>query len=180
MVWSLIVIVFLASADQLLKTVVRTSLSPQDSIQVINGFFYLVHRSNPGAAFSLLANREWGIYLLIVISSVVTVAMLVIIYHSRHFRLTACLSLICAGSLGNLVDRIRYKAVTDYLDFHFGSFIFPTFNLADILIVCGTFLLALLILTDQHLFDNWAKGIQKNTVVSAIQQEETDGNKSNN
>lgn len=61
--------------------------------------------------------------------------------------------MITAGSVGNLIDRIRLKAVTDYLDFHFGRYIFPTFNLADMLIVCGTILLMIFVLIDQTLLD---------------------------
>ncbi|MGI6333977.1 MAG: signal peptidase II [Saccharofermentanales bacterium] len=162
MAWSIIVIILLASADQLLKVVVRNNISPADSITVIDGFFYLVNRHNPGAAWSFLANKDWGIYVLTAISAAVTLVMIVIIFRSRHVRLQACLTLISAGSVGNLLDRIRYKGVTDYLDFHFGNYIFPTFNLADILIVCGTILLALLILTDHDLVKGgWSCWLKK-------------------
>ena len=151
MVWAIIVIVLLTSADQLLKLLVKTNLSPTDSMPVIDNFFYLVNRRNTGAAWSFLAGKDWGIYVLAAVSAVVTAVMLVIIWKSRHTRLKACLALIAAGSLGNLIDRVRDLAVTDYLDFHFGSYVFPTFNLADMLIVCGTILLALLILLDQSI-----------------------------
>lgn len=155
MVWSIIVIILLASADQLLKAVVRSSITPLESIPVIDGFFNLVNRKNPGAAWSFLADQDWGIYVLTAVSGIVTLMMLFIIIRSQNKRLQACLAIISAGSLGNLVDRIRYRAVTDYLDFHFGNYVFPTFNLADMLIVCGTILLALLILTDHSLLEDW-------------------------
>lgn len=151
MVWSIIVIVLLASADQLLKLLVKTNLSTADSVTVIDNFFYIVNRKNPGAAWSFLAGKDWGIYVLAGVSAIVTAVMLVIIWRSRNIRLRACLTIICAGSLGNLIDRVRDRAVTDYLDFHFGSYIFPTFNLADMCIVCGTILLALLILFDHSI-----------------------------
>lgn len=148
MVWAIIVIVLLTSADQLLKLLVKTNLSLNDSIPVIDNFFYIVNRRNTGAAWSFLAGSDWGIYALAATSAVVTTVILIIIWRSRHIRLRACLTVIAAGSLGNLIDRVRDLAVTDFLDFHFGSYVFPTFNLADSLIVCGTILLALLILTD--------------------------------
>ncbi|HAL74630.1 MAG TPA: signal peptidase II [Clostridiales bacterium] len=151
MVWAIIVIVLLVSADQLLKLLVKINLSPADSIPVIDNFFYIVNRHNTGAAWSFLAGKEWGIYALAGVSAVVSAIMLVIIWRSRNIRLKACLTIICSGSLGNLIDRVRDRAVTDFLDFHFGSYIFPTFNLADMLIVCGTILLAILILFDQSI-----------------------------
>jgi signal peptidase II len=156
MVWAIIVIVLLSSADQLLKMIVKSNLAFTDSTPVINGFFYIVNRRNTGAAWSFLAAKDWGIYLLAGVSAVVTAVLLVIIWRSRNIKLRACLTLICAGSLGNLIDRVRDGAVTDFLDFHFGSYIFPTFNLADMLIVCGTILLALLILTDHSLLQGSA------------------------
>ncbi len=60
MAWSIIVIILLASADQLLKAVVRNNISPGESMTVIDGFFYLVNRHNPGAAWSFLANKDGG------------------------------------------------------------------------------------------------------------------------
>ncbi len=151
MVWAIIVIVLLTGADQLFKTVVMANIPVGGSITVIDGFFYLVNRRNSGAAWSFLADQNWAIYLLIGISSIMSLVILALIWKSRNVKLRACLAVICAGSLGNLIDRIQYLGVTDYLDFHFGSYVFPTFNLADSLVVCGAGLLALLILTDRTL-----------------------------
>lgn len=150
MVWA-IIIVLLAAADQLLKGLIKANLTEADRLAVIDGFFFLINRRNPGAAWSFLANQDWGIYVLAGISALVTAVMLILIYRTRQVRLKACLTFICAGSIGNLIDRVRDKGVTDYLDFHFGAYIFPTFNLADMLIVCGTILLCLLILLDPSL-----------------------------
>jgi len=163
MVWSIIVIVLLTSADQLLKQLIKMNLSLTDSIPVIDNFFYLVNRRNTGAAWSFLAGKDWGIYVLAAVSAVVTAIIMIIIWRSSHTRLRACLTLIAAGSLGNLIDRVRDLAVTDYLDFHFGSYIFPTFNLADMLIVCGTILLALLIILDQSILAEPTKGAKEAT-----------------
>ncbi|MEA4888345.1 MAG: signal peptidase II [Clostridiaceae bacterium] len=148
MVWT-IIIILLTAADQLLKAVVNRNLtSIMDRITVIDNFFYIIIRKNRGAAWSFLAEQNWGLYLLAGVSFVVTLVLLAILYRTRNAKLQACLTLICAGSLGNFIDRVRDGAVTDFLDFHFGSYIFPTFNLADMLIVCGTILLCLLILID--------------------------------
>lgn len=162
----IIIIILLSAADQATKAVISTNLDSGDRIPVIDGFFYLINRKNSGAAWSFLAAPDWGIYFLIIISFIVTVIMLYVLFRSRHTGLRLCLSLIAAGSIGNLIDRIRYREVTDFLDFHFGSYIFPTFNLADILIVCGTILLAILILKDhESLEDSLSKKSTRKDVI---------------
>ena len=152
MVWT-IIIILLSAADQLLKALVNQNIAVTDRITVIDQFFYLINRKNRGAAWSFLANQDWGIYVLAAISGIVTIVLLIVLFRTRHKRLQACLSLIIAGSIGNFIDRVRDLAVTDYLDFHFGSYVFPTFNLADMLVVCGTILLSFLILFDPHVAD---------------------------
>jgi signal peptidase II len=150
MVW-IIIIVLLSAADQLIKAVISAQVTPAGQIIVINGFFNIIDRKNTGAAWSFLANQPWGIYVLIGISSVATLIMLVILFKVKKSIFKACLAFISAGSIGNLIDRIRDGRVTDYLDFHFGSYVFPTFNLADMLIVCGSILLGFLIIIDPGL-----------------------------
>lgn len=145
-----IIIILLSAADQLTKAVVNANLGPADRIVIIDGFFYLINRKNSGAAWSFLADPEWGIYFLIGVSLIVTLVMLYLLYRSSHVGLRISISLICGGSIGNLIDRIRFLEVTDFLDFHFGSYIFPTFNLADMLIVCGTILLGIIIIRDHN------------------------------
>lgn len=152
MVWT-IIIILLSAADQLLKALVNQNIAVTDRITVIDRFFYLINRKNRGAAWSFLANQDWGIYILAAISGIVTIVLLIVLYRTHHKRLQACLTLIIAGSIGNFIDRVRDLAVTDYLDFHFGSYVFPTFNLADMLVVCGTILLSFLILFDPHVAD---------------------------
>ena len=145
MVWILIVILG-AAADQFLKALATSGLGDGASVPVIDGFFYLVLRINPGAAWSFLADKEWGGYVLIAVSAVASLAMLVVILKYPDRRIKTCLAFLCAGSIGNLIDRIRFGGVTDFLDFHFGSYVFPTFNLADSLIVCSSIVLGILVL----------------------------------
>jgi signal peptidase II len=162
MVW-IIIIVLLSSADQLLKAVVRANVPATGQIPVIDGFFYIINRKNPGAAWSFLAEKPWGIYVLIGVSAVVTLVMLFILFKARKVALKSCLAVISAGSIGNLIDRIREGRVTDFLDFHFGSYVFPTFNLADSLIVCGTILLGVLLILDPDLLAPFFSGSSKKT-----------------
>ena len=162
MVWTIIIII-LSTADQVIKFWIDSNLTGSDRIIVIDRFFYLIRRHNSGAAWSFLAEPSWGIYVLTVMSLLVTLLLLVILVKVNHTWLRVCLSLVIAGSLGNLIDRIRLGAVTDYLDFHFGTYVFPTFNLADMLIVCGTVLLCLLLLREQTLVDQIAESLARPT-----------------
>ncbi len=145
MAWILIILLGLSS-DQLLKRLVSETVGPADRIPVIDGFFHIIHRTNPGAAWSFLANVPWGIHVLAATSAVASLLLAWMIFRYPDPRLRACLSFILAGSLGNLVDRVLRGGVVDYLDFHFGSYIFPTFNLADMMIVCGAIALGALVL----------------------------------
>lgn len=156
MVWAIIIILCIA-ADQLTKAVVESSIQGMESIPVIDGFFYIIHRVNKGAAWSFLANKDWGIYLLAAISMIASILMIILIYKSSNVKLKAALSFICAGSIGNLIDRAFYKGVTDFLDFHFGSYVFPTFNVADMCIVCGTIFLGLVLIMDPSILGDNVK-----------------------
>ena len=148
MVWILI-IAALAVADQLIKSLVIRHL-PGDTYKiVIDSFFYLVNRRNTGAAWSFLADQSWGIIVLSILSAIASLVLVVLTLAIRKKRYQAVLSLMAAGAIGNMIDRVRDGGVLDYLDFHFGSYIFPTFNLADICLVVGTILLSLFVLFDK-------------------------------
>ena len=148
MVWILI-IAALAVADQLIKSLVVRHL-PGDTYKiVIDSFFYLVNRRNTGAAWSFLADQSWGIIVLSILSAIASLVLVVLTLAIRKKRYQAVLSLMAAGAIGNMIDRVRDGGVLDYLDFHFGSYVFPTFNLADICLVVGTILLSLFVLFDK-------------------------------
>lgn len=149
----LIVILLLTAADQAVKYLVNQQIAPADQIRVIDNFFYIVNRRNSGAAWSFLADHSWGIYLLATISLLATIVMIVILLRTHVRWLQVSLTILASGSLGNFIDRVTQLSVTDYLDFHFGSYVFPTFNLADMLVVGGTILLCLVILKNPHLLD---------------------------
>lgn len=115
------------------------SYGPGESITVIPGFFYLVHVGNTGAAWSILTGKS--LYL-----AVLAVVTLIAIYIWRRAlglqdRLAqVAFGLLCGGIIGNLVDRIQHQHVVDFLDFHFGSYAYPSFNIADAGICVGVIL----------------------------------------
>jgi signal peptidase II len=106
------------------------------AIPIIRGFFYIVHVGNTGAAWSMFSGRS-------IILAVAAAATLAAIFLWRkalglkdaHAQL--CFGLLCGGISGNLVDRVVRGHVVDFLDFHFGAYAYPTFNVADSAICVG-------------------------------------------
>jgi signal peptidase II len=103
---------------------------PPRHIAVIDDFFNLVNVGNTGAAWSLFSGRSTFLALL-------AVATLIAIFAWRRqlglrlWPVQVSFGLLCGGIAGNLVDRLVHGHVIDFLDFHFGSYIYPTFNVAD-------------------------------------------------
>lgn len=149
--WSFLLVV----ADQISKYFVVENIELHEKITLIPGFFDFTHVRNPGSAFSILADRSWGIYVLISISSIACAGILYLLYRAGKkkmpFLFQLALTFILAGAAGNLIDRIRYKSVVDFFQFTFGSYVFPIFNVADICVVCGTIGLILLLLINKNL-----------------------------
>ncbi|NLJ69887.1 MAG: signal peptidase II [Clostridiaceae bacterium] len=136
---SLVIIVL----DQLSKSWIINNLPLHESIPVINDFFSLFHIRNSGAAWGMLSNQNWGIYLLTAVSVVASLYIYYLIYINDIKPVRITLALILGGSIGNLIDRIRFNNVVDFLSFTFGDYHFPTFNIADSAIVIGAICLAL-------------------------------------
>jgi len=132
---------FFVIADQFIKRIVTFNLELYGSITVIDGFFSIYYTRNTGSAFSMFADKSWGIYFLTVVSLVLGVILLYLMICATKVRMVLMSTALCflaSGAFGNLIDRFTLKYVIDYLRFDFGSYTFPIFNLADILAVCGT------------------------------------------
>jgi signal peptidase II len=148
-------ILILAVLDQIIKYVITNQVALSESIPVISGFFSITYVKNSGGAFSFLAEKSWGIFVLAGISVIVSILLLIALYRLRAKNvpwIRFALALLVAGTIGNMIDRIRTRYVVDYLMFQFGTYTFPVFNLADMCIVCGSILLAVLLLFDKKLF----------------------------
>jgi signal peptidase II len=146
--WILIAILPLVFIlDQGTKTLVDRIVSLHDAIPVIPGFFNITHVENTGAAFGLFSGNTNTPRTLFF--TAITVGALVLIYtifrRVRGDRVLVPLSLamIMSGALGNLVDRIRWGYVIDFLDFYWGVHHWPAFNIADSSITVGVCLLLL-------------------------------------
>jgi len=129
-----IVAVLVLIADQLTKHWVVSTFPPNSynshGYTVFPGFFNIVHVGNTGAAWSMFSGQG-------TLLACIAIGTLIAIYFWRHqLGLRAhlpqlCFGLLCGGTVGNLYDRLRHGHVIDFLDFHFGSYTFPTFNVAD-------------------------------------------------
>ena len=133
------VAVVVLAADQITKQLIRSSIAPAQSRDLIPGVLSLVHEQNSGVAFSLLTGSEVGV---IVITLLVVAAVLVFFARQRERRWVwlAC-GLVVGGAAGNLLDRIRAGSVTDFIKLPD----WPAFNLADTAITLGVLALFLAI-----------------------------------
>ncbi|HNQ05080.1 MAG TPA: signal peptidase II [Thiobacillaceae bacterium] len=129
--------------DQLSKLAVLRGLAAYHEVVPVTGFFNLVHVHNTGAAFSLFADQSgWQRVLFVGLALVASVVILALLRGARgQSRYCAALALILGGAVGNLVDRVMYGHVIDFLDFHLGAWHWPAFNVADAAISVGAALL---------------------------------------
>ena len=135
------VVALVVALDQLTKALVLKKLPLFKSVAVIPGFFSLTHVNNPGGAFGFLAQngsvwRHW----VFLAAAMVALSMILYFYHrtpKNYPFLQLGLSLIFGGAIGNLIDRLRFGEVVDFLDFYIGHFHWPTFNVADSAVTIG-------------------------------------------
>lgn len=124
--------------DQLTKYWAVLRLKGQSEIVVIPGFLRFFYTENRGAAFSLFADHSAAQTFLTLASIVGAIFFLILLYRYQHSRLwTAALIALLAGTVGNLIDRVRLGYVVDFIAVNFGSYQFPIFNIADSAIVIG-------------------------------------------
>lgn len=142
-----LMLVMIALADQISKYCVAQSIPPGGwgaaqqggVVTVIPDFFYLIHVFNPGAAWSMFSGYS------AVLALVGLLAIAAILFFHRTFQLQRpamqwILGLLCGGVIGNVIDRFHYGHVVDFIDLHFGTYRYPTFNIADSAICVGVVL----------------------------------------
>ncbi len=107
-------------------------------------FFNWVLTFNPGAAFSFLSDAGgWQRWFFTVLALAIAAWIVSILpRHSGEFRLSLALTLILGGALGNVIDRLRFGAVIDFVQWHVAGFYWPAFNIADSAICIGALLMA--------------------------------------
>ncbi len=145
-------------ADRVTKNLVEAKLRLGESVPILAGWVDLVRVENPGAAFSLFADWSPGVRRAVLVAySVIAILVLAWLIFFRPWgkgRLVpVSLGLILGGAAGNLFDRLRTGRVVDFVDWHWGAWHWPAFNVADAAITVGV---ALLLLFGWR--EDWGKG----------------------
>ncbi|ADY73502.1 Lipoprotein signal peptidase [Desulfurobacterium thermolithotrophum DSM 11699] len=142
--WALIVAFLSFVLDRITKSIAGKFLYGK-SISILPGFFNLRYAENKGAAFSIFSSSGdivRKIFLLFIPAVIIAFILYYILFKSIKSRLFAIgLGLILGGAVGNLYDRVLYGKVIDFLDFYIGPYHWPTFNIADVSVFVGCFLL---------------------------------------
>ena len=140
----MVVAMVIVIADQATKWAIIEWVPLYDRVP-INGFINLTHQKNTGAAFSFLADAGgWQRWFFVVLATAVSAVIAVWIWRIRkegQVILSIGLAFVLGGAVGNLIDRVRLGHVTDFIQVWFGSWAFPSFNVADAGISVGAALL---------------------------------------
>lgn len=127
-------------ADQITKWAVIQYIDLYDRVPLFASI-NLTHQQNTGAAFSFLADASgWQRWFFIILASVISAVLAVWLWRVRYegpWVLRAGLGLVLGGAIGNLIDRVLFGYVTDFIQVWFGSWAFPSFNVADAAITVG-------------------------------------------
>jgi signal peptidase II len=146
--WYLSILLTVVGLDQLTKFLVVHSFQLYESRQIIPGFLNFIYAMNTGVAFSMFAYyvSPWRHYLFVGINILAILGFTV-----AHFRMkrggngyTLPFALIAGGAAGNVIDRLHYGSVVDFIDIHIGIHHWPTFNIADSAICVGVILFLLM------------------------------------
>ena len=128
-------------ADLATKAIVEARIPLHRMIPVVDGLLALVHVRNTGAAFSLLAGAPEAVRVPLFVGVAIAAAVAVVAFvrklDDRQWGLAAALALVLGGAVGNLVDRLRYGAVVDFVLVYWRNWHWPAFNVADSAISVG-------------------------------------------
>lgn len=142
-------------ADQVTKWLIQKSFVLHESRTVIANVFDLVYYTNNGAAFSMLAGQP-ALWRQVFFISITIIALVIIGFAYRSYSkesgwLSLALALIAGGAVGNLIDRICYGHVIDFIAVYLGSYQWPAFNVADSAITVGvTIFVVVSVFLDKH------------------------------
>lgn len=149
MVFILSIIVVIA--DQLSKYFAIERLKGSISHVIIPGFLKFTYVENYGAAFGILKDKKM-FFIIITLIIIMFISIFLIRYYNKiNIFMKIGLALLLGGAIGNLIDRVRFSYVVDFINVRlFNSYDFPVFNIADISIVCGTIIILILTLLNKE------------------------------
>jgi signal peptidase II len=150
----LIVFLVVIALDQSTKLMIQQTLPLHKTVEIIPGFFNLIHVRNTGGAFGIFGGEKGPVgSVLFVVASLIAVGILVVLFlrvKEHEKTLAFSLALLLSGAIGNLLDRLSYGEVIDFLDFHVSLYHWPAFNVADSAISIGIGLMALELLIKEN------------------------------
>ena len=127
-----LIVAVVVALDQITKNLIMTNLSPYDAREIFP-FLHIVHVRNTGAAFGMFKTLGSTFFIILSCFAILFITYLI----AKRTYNSVGLSLILGGALGNLIDRIAYGKVVDFIDFSVGSFHWPAFNVADSALTVG-------------------------------------------
>jgi len=125
------------SVDQITKILVRTGIKEGTSVAIVPKILYFTHATNTGASFSMLTNYSF----FLAIIAVLVIIGIFVFYKKIPFQYRTAAALILGGTAGNLIDRLQYGTVTDFINVQ----IWPIFNVADSAITIAAILLIIIV-----------------------------------
>lgn len=148
----------LVIVDQIIKYFVSVYLQPVGTVNVIDNLFSLTYVENRGVAFGMFSDMRW---IFVAVTSALLIAIIIVMFKKRPTGkfFYICAGLIIGGGIGNLIDRIFYGYVIDYLSV---SFFPPICNFADYCITAGTIMLIIYLLFFSDYFSSNQKKVNKN------------------
>lgn len=139
--------------DQLTKFLINQNINYLKSIQIIKNFFYFTNAHNNGAAFSILS----GYNLLFISITLIAICLI-----DKYIEKNISFYILFGGIIGNLIDRLIFGYVRDFLDFRIFNYNFPIFNISDICICLGIFLIIIKTIKEDKNDNKWRKRWKKN------------------
>lgn len=136
----LIIMVIAALTDQASKLYINSLIDEEGYIE-ISSLIRLVEVWNSGISFGLFSNLPYKGIIFSMLAILIIIVLICLLYKSEDKLTCLGFSLMIGGAIGNVVDRIYWKAVYDFIYFHIGDWYWPAFNLADLYVVCGIFVL---------------------------------------
>ena len=133
----LLISLFIVFLDQVTKHLVMVNISYGEVVRVWGDYIRFIHRMNPNAVFGVSVG---GPTVSLILTLVAFVFVCILFYRSKERLFLVSLSMIIGGAVGNLIDRLMFRAVTDFIDIGFHGYRFATFNVADSFVTIGIIL----------------------------------------
>lgn len=147
----LLISTIVLAIDQISKALIDITMSVGQSIPVIKNFFYITYYQNNGAAWGILNNK---IPVLVILSFLILIIIYRYMYSFKmNKRNILAFGLLLGGIVGNLLDRLLFGNVKDFIDFYIFKYNFPIFNFSDCAIVIGIFLLFIAIIKGEEVYE---------------------------